>query len=118
MTDAYPGVVRSLRSLLDSEGVGIDRAIPLAVVASRLNVHSRRVSEAMAALAAQGYGSVAGKGLFRITTEDERRIVIRAEAHRLVAVAARLDGYGWRDAAADLRQLALRLDQSGTTEAV
>jgi Mn-dependent DtxR family transcriptional regulator len=107
---ADPRVVANLRSLLDGEAVGIDRALPLAVVASRLGVHSRRVSEAMAELAAEGYGSVAGRGLFKIANEDERRIVIRAEAHRLVSVAARLDGYGWRDAARDLRQLALRLD--------
>jgi Mn-dependent DtxR family transcriptional regulator len=107
---ADPDVVRSLRSLLYSEARGIERAIPLAVVARRLGVHSRRVSEAMADLAPHGYGSIAGRGLFKIETEEERRLVIRAEAHRLVSVAARLEGYGWRDAARDLRQLALRLD--------
>jgi Mn-dependent DtxR family transcriptional regulator len=112
MRTADPGVVRSLRSLLDSEAVGLARAIPLAVVARRLDTHSRRVTEAMAALAAEGYGSIAGRGLFKIETEDERRLVIRAEAHRLVAVAARLDGYGWRDAARDLRQLALSLGEA------
>lgn len=106
---ADPGVVRSLRSLLDSEAVGLDRAIPLAVVASRLGCHSRRVSEAMAEIAGEGYGSVAGRGLFKIETENDRRAAIRPEANRLVSIAARLDGLGWRDVAADLRQLALDL---------
>jgi hypothetical protein len=111
---ADPGVVRSLRSLLDAEGVGMSRAIPLATVAARLGVHSRRCSEAAAELAATGYpvGSVAGVGLWRIEDEEERRLAIRPEAHRLVSIARRLDGLGWRDAARDLRQLALSLGGS------
>jgi hypothetical protein len=108
---ADPQVVGALRSLLDSEAVGIDRAIPLAVVASRLGCHSRRVSEALSFLQAERgeHGSIAGVGLFRIASEEERQRAIRPEAHRLVSIAAKLEGLGWRQQARDLRQLALAL---------
>jgi hypothetical protein len=106
---ADPGVVRSLRSLLDSEAVGVERAIPLAVVAARLGCHSRRVSEAMAEIAGKGYGSIAGRGMFRIANEDERLLAIRPEANRLRALAKKLDGWGWRRQAAVLEQMALEL---------
>jgi hypothetical protein len=88
---ADPQVVGALRELLDSEAVGMGRALPLLEVARRLGVHSRRVSEAMSFLQAQRgeHGSIAGVGLFRI--------------------AAKLEGLGWRDRARDLRQLALDL---------
>jgi hypothetical protein len=92
----------------------MEHAIPLSEAAHILLCHSRRVSEAVSFLQAQGYpvGSVAGVGIFRIKNEDERQKAIRPEAHRLVSIARKLDGLGWRQAAKDLRQLALNLGVS------
>jgi hypothetical protein len=109
---ADPQIVGSLRELLDSEAVGMGRALPLSLVARRLGCHSRRVTEALSFLQAQRgeHGSIAGVGLFRIANEEERRRAIRPEASRLRKIAAKLEGLGWRDKARDLRQLALSLD--------
>jgi hypothetical protein len=110
---ADPQIVGALRELLDSEAVGMGRALPLLEVARRIGCHSRRVSEALSFLqAARGeHGSISGVGLFRIASEEERRRAIRPEAHRLVTIAAKLEGLGWRDKARDLRQMALDLEE-------
>jgi hypothetical protein len=106
---ADPQVVGALRELLNRDAVGIANAIPLDVCARRLGRHSRRITEALSFLQAERgeHGSIAGVGLFRIASEAERQRAIRPEAHRLVSIARKLDGLGWRQAARDLRQLAL-----------
>ena len=108
---ADPQVVGRLRDLLDSEAVGMARALPLAEVARRLGVHSRRCSEALSFLQAEGgpYGSAAGRGYFRFACEEERRLAIRPEANRLRSLATKLRGLGWRRQAAAVEQLALEL---------
>lgn len=111
---ADPQVVGALRSLLDSECVGIENAMPLRAVSIRIGAHSRRCTEALSFLQTERgpYGSIAWVGLFRYRNEEERRRAIQPEASRLVKIARKLDGQGWREAARDLRQIALALGSS------
>jgi hypothetical protein len=106
-----PQVIGALRDMLDDTPAGMAHAFPLADAAHLLLCHTRRVTEAVSFLQAQGYpvGSVAGVGIFRIKDEKERQAAIRPEAHRLVSIAKKLRGLGWRRQAAAVEQLALEL---------
>jgi hypothetical protein len=108
-------IVSRLRSLLDTEAVGQDRAIPLAEVARRLGVHSRRCSEAMAELQATtgAYGSVAGRGYFKLQGADDLALAMRPESNRLAALGRKLRGMGKAALAARVEQLALDLVGGG-----
>jgi hypothetical protein len=112
---ADPAVVRSLRWLLDTDAVGKENAIPLAEVARRLGTHSRRCSEAMAELQATtgAYGSVAGRGYFKLQGADDLALAMRPESNRLAALGRKLRGMGKAALAARVEQLALDLVGGG-----
>jgi hypothetical protein len=111
---ADPQVVGALREALDSDHVGMSRAISLVDLANKLRCHSRRVTEAVAFLQAEGYpaASVAGIGIWKYASESERRRAIRPEASRLVKLSKKLQGMGWRREAAVVAQLALELGEA------
>ncbi len=116
---ADPQVVGALREYLDDRPAGMVYAVPLSKLPELLRAwccltsapHTRRVTEAVSFLQAEGYpvGSIAGIGIFRIKDEEERQRAIRPEVHRLASIARKLEGLGYRKAARDLRQMALDL---------
>lgn len=108
---ADPQTVGALREWLDRhEGQG--KAAHLRTVAAILGVHSRRVTEAVAFLAAEGYpvGSVAGIGIWRLANDEERSAAICPEVNRLRSIARKLRGLGRVAFAGRLEQLALDLE--------
>lgn len=108
-----PQIVGAVREALDAEHVGMSRAISLVDLANKLRCHSRRVTEAVSFLQAEGYpaASVAGIGIWRYAGESERKRAIRPEASRLYKIARKLKGMGWRREAALVEQLALDLGE-------
>jgi hypothetical protein len=108
---ADPQIVGAVREALDSDHVGMSRAISLVDLANKLRCHSRRVTEAVSFLQAEKYpaASVAGIGIWKYANEAERRRAIRPEASRLVKLSRKLEGMGWRREAAVVAQLALDL---------
>lgn len=107
---ANPQVVDGMRSALNVS-VGMNNAMSLKELAARLGCHTRRISEAAAALAREGYpvGSQAGVGYWRIANESERLAAIAPEVHRLRSIADRLRGLD-KFAASRVAQLALDLE--------
>jgi hypothetical protein len=89
-----PQLTYGLQAYLRHSCVGRENAASLRELAGVFHIHSRRISEAVAFLVAEGepIGAVSGVGFWIVASEEERQAALVPERRRLASIQRRLRG--------------------------
>jgi hypothetical protein len=89
-----PQLAYGLRSYLEAQCVGREKALPGKALAEVFKVHPRRVGEAVAFLVAEGapIAATSSDGYWWLASEEERQAALTPERRRLAAISRRLRG--------------------------